>query len=292
MGLGDTGGVRAGLAPYTDDSDVDRLLEGVAEAATAASTSAPGEPRRPRHRRLARHRRGGRARPSRPPATGSPCTGAARARRAEQVLAGAARRRARARAGRPRRRRPGARGRRRRGASGSAASTSWSTTPASSRRTRRSRRRTRTGRRPGPARSSVNLLGAAHATFCAVPHLVAAGGGAVVNVSSRGAFRGEPDCPAYGASKAGLERVQPVDGRRAGTAGHQRERGRAGVRRDRDGPRGARRAGRRRRARRSRRSGGWPGPRRSPTRCSGSRAPAPGSPAARSSTSTARRYLR
>ena len=50
----------------------------------------------------------------------------------------------------------------------------------------------------------VNLLGAAHATFCAVPHLVAAGGGAVVNVSSRGAFRGEPDCPAYGASKAGL----------------------------------------------------------------------------------------
>ena len=51
---------------------------------------------------------------------------------------------------------------------------------------------------------SVNLLGSAHATFCAVPHLIAAGGGAVVNVSSRGAFRGEPDCPAYGASKAGL----------------------------------------------------------------------------------------
>ena len=50
----------------------------------------------------------------------------------------------------------------------------------------------------------VNLVGAANATFCAVPHLVAAGGGAIVNVSSRGAFRGEPDCPAYGASKAGL----------------------------------------------------------------------------------------
>ena len=49
----------------------------------------------------------------------------------------------------------------------------------------------------------VNLLAAAHATFCAVPHL-AVRGGAVVNVSSRGAFRGEPDCPAYGASKAGL----------------------------------------------------------------------------------------
>jgi len=51
---------------------------------------------------------------------------------------------------------------------------------------------------------AVNLVGAANATFRAVPHLIAAGGGAVVNVSSRGAFRGEPDTPAYGASKAGL----------------------------------------------------------------------------------------
>ncbi len=51
---------------------------------------------------------------------------------------------------------------------------------------------------------ATNLTGAANATFCALPHLVAAGGGAVVNVSSRGAFRGEPTCPAYGASKAGL----------------------------------------------------------------------------------------
>ncbi len=50
----------------------------------------------------------------------------------------------------------------------------------------------------------VNLIGAANATFCAVPYLVAAGGGAVVNVSSRGAFRGEPGSPAYGASKAGM----------------------------------------------------------------------------------------
>ena len=51
---------------------------------------------------------------------------------------------------------------------------------------------------------AVNLVGAANATYCALPHLIAAGGGAVVNVSSRGAFRGEPECPAYGASKAGL----------------------------------------------------------------------------------------
>ncbi|MFL6135337.1 MAG: SDR family NAD(P)-dependent oxidoreductase [Nocardioidaceae bacterium] len=51
---------------------------------------------------------------------------------------------------------------------------------------------------------STNLLSAANATFCAMRHLIARGGGAVVNVSSRGAFRGEPDCPAYGASKAGM----------------------------------------------------------------------------------------
>jgi 3-oxoacyl-[acyl-carrier protein] reductase len=51
---------------------------------------------------------------------------------------------------------------------------------------------------------AVNLVGAANATFRAVPHLIAGGGGAVVNVSSRGAFRGEPRTPAYGASKAGL----------------------------------------------------------------------------------------
>ena len=30
------------------------------------------------------------------------------------------------------------------------------------------------------------------------------GRGRIVNISSRGAFRGEPDCPAYAASKAGL----------------------------------------------------------------------------------------
>jgi 3-oxoacyl-[acyl-carrier protein] reductase len=51
---------------------------------------------------------------------------------------------------------------------------------------------------------AVNLTGAANVTWCAVRHMMAAGGGAIVNVSSRGAFRGEPGQPAYGASKAGL----------------------------------------------------------------------------------------
>lgn len=48
----------------------------------------------------------------------------------------------------------------------------------------------------------TNLLGAANAIWCAVRHMKP--GGRIVNVSSRGAFRGEPDSPAYGASKAGL----------------------------------------------------------------------------------------
>jgi NAD(P)-dependent dehydrogenase (short-subunit alcohol dehydrogenase family) len=48
----------------------------------------------------------------------------------------------------------------------------------------------------------VNLVGAANVTWCAVQHM--AEGGHIVNVASRGAFRGEPTHPAYGASKAGL----------------------------------------------------------------------------------------
>jgi 3-oxoacyl-[acyl-carrier protein] reductase len=50
---------------------------------------------------------------------------------------------------------------------------------------------------------AVNLTGAANLTWCAVQHMKEAGG-RIVNVSSRGAFRGEPRNPAYGASKAGL----------------------------------------------------------------------------------------
>jgi 3-oxoacyl-[acyl-carrier protein] reductase len=48
----------------------------------------------------------------------------------------------------------------------------------------------------------VNLVGAANVTWCAVQHMTR--GGRIVNVSSRGAFRGEPKQPAYGASKAGM----------------------------------------------------------------------------------------
>ncbi len=50
---------------------------------------------------------------------------------------------------------------------------------------------------------AVNLTGAANVTWCAVQHM-RQGGGRIINVTSRGAFRGEPAHPAYGASKAGL----------------------------------------------------------------------------------------
>ena len=50
---------------------------------------------------------------------------------------------------------------------------------------------------------AVNLSGAAYVTYFAVRHMLERGG-AIVNVSSRGAFRGEPGQPGYGASKAAL----------------------------------------------------------------------------------------
>ncbi len=49
----------------------------------------------------------------------------------------------------------------------------------------------------------VNLFGAANASWCAAQHMRGRGG-RIINVSSRGAFRGEPDQPAYGASKAAM----------------------------------------------------------------------------------------
>ncbi len=57
---------------------------------------------------------------------------------------------------------------------------------------------------------ATNLLGPANLTWCVARHMIEvppAEGmpvGRIVNVGSRGAYRGEPDIPAYGASKAGL----------------------------------------------------------------------------------------
>ena len=50
----------------------------------------------------------------------------------------------------------------------------------------------------------ANLVGHTNVTFCAAKQMKAQGGGKIVNISSRGAFRGEPTAPAYGASKAGM----------------------------------------------------------------------------------------
>jgi 3-oxoacyl-[acyl-carrier protein] reductase len=57
----------------------------------------------------------------------------------------------------------------------------------------------------------ANLFAPANLSLLASQHMAARdpvsaafGRGRIVNISSRGAFRGEPDSPAYGASKAGL----------------------------------------------------------------------------------------
>lgn len=50
----------------------------------------------------------------------------------------------------------------------------------------------------------ANLLGFALIGSHAVPHLVAAGGGAIVNTSADASWEGKPHRPAYAASKAGI----------------------------------------------------------------------------------------
>jgi len=50
----------------------------------------------------------------------------------------------------------------------------------------------------------TNLFAAANMSYWAAQTMIKSGGGRIVNVSSRGAFRGEPTKPAYGASKAAL----------------------------------------------------------------------------------------
>jgi 3-oxoacyl-[acyl-carrier protein] reductase len=51
---------------------------------------------------------------------------------------------------------------------------------------------------------AINLTGPAHLSYFAARTMAEQAGGRIVNVSSRGAFRGEPSAPAYAASKAGL----------------------------------------------------------------------------------------
>lgn len=50
----------------------------------------------------------------------------------------------------------------------------------------------------------TNLLGAANVSYCVARHMIERRAGRIIHVTSRGAFRGEPNATAYGASKAGL----------------------------------------------------------------------------------------
>ncbi len=50
----------------------------------------------------------------------------------------------------------------------------------------------------------TNLDAPAHLSFIMAKRMKERGGMRIINISSRGAFRGEPDAPFYGASKAGL----------------------------------------------------------------------------------------
>jgi len=52
-----------------------------------------------------------------------------------------------------------------------------------------------------------NLIAPANLSYLAARVMQKQGGGKIINISSRGAFRGEPDAPAYGASKAGLNQL-------------------------------------------------------------------------------------
>lgn len=51
---------------------------------------------------------------------------------------------------------------------------------------------------------NINIRAAANLTYWASKEMITHGGGRIINVSSRGAFRGEPTKPAYAASKAAL----------------------------------------------------------------------------------------
>ena len=51
---------------------------------------------------------------------------------------------------------------------------------------------------------AVNLVSPAALCQAAAKVMAGQGGGRIINIGSRGAFRGEPEGPAYGASKAGL----------------------------------------------------------------------------------------
>ncbi len=135
---------------------------------------------------------------------------------------------------------------------------------------------------------AVNLLAPANVCYFAARWMKEHGGGRIVNMSSRGAFRGEPEAPGYAASKAGVNAMSQSLAQRLaphGITSPSSPRGSStpsGWRRAwpaRAAPRSARRA----------RSAASPRRRRWRTLSSTSPPPAASSPPVRFSTSTARR---
>lgn len=53
----------------------------------------------------------------------------------------------------------------------------------------------------------LNLMAPVNLAFLVAKPMIKQGSGKIINITSRGAFRGEPTAPAYGASKSGLNSV-------------------------------------------------------------------------------------
>lgn len=65
----------------------------------------------------------------------------------------------------------------------------------------------------------VNLSGPAHLSHQAIQYFKSHGGGRIINIGSRGAYRGEPQHPGYAAAKAGLHALTQSLARAGGAAG-------------------------------------------------------------------------
>lgn len=63
----------------------------------------------------------------------------------------------------------------------------------------------------------INLMAPAHISYVASKYMVENGGGKIINITSRGAFRGEPTATAYGAAKAGLNSMSQSMAKALGT---------------------------------------------------------------------------
>ena len=63
---------------------------------------------------------------------------------------------------------------------------------------------------------NTNLVGPAAAAFQAIQHMRSRGGGTIINIGSRGAFRGEAGQVGYGAAKAGLHSLSQSLAREVG----------------------------------------------------------------------------